>query len=61
VPPGSLVFLVALGIDDDILLMTRAREEPLRHGTRDGVLRALAVTVGSSPAPGWCSGRPSAR
>src|SRR3712207_5004730 len=48
--PGILligfVFLVALGIDYNIFLMTRAREETLRHGTRDGVLRALAVTGG---------------
>ena len=48
--PGILligfVFLVALGIDYNIFLMTRAREESARHGTRDGVLRALAVTGG---------------
>ncbi|HEX2073344.1 MAG TPA: MMPL family transporter [Geodermatophilus sp.] len=48
--PGILliafVFLVALGIDYNIFLMTRAREESLRHGTRDGALRALAVTGG---------------
>ena len=40
------MFLVALGIDYNIFLMTRAREESARHGTRDGVLRALAVTGG---------------
>jgi RND superfamily putative drug exporter len=48
--PGILligfVFLVALGIDYNIFLMTRAREESLRRGTREGVLRALAVTGG---------------
>ncbi len=48
--PGILliafVFLVALGIDYNIFLMTRAREESMRHGTRAGVLRALAVTGG---------------
>jgi RND superfamily putative drug exporter len=48
--PGILligfVFLVALGIDYNIFLMTRAREESARYGTRDGVLRALAVTGG---------------
>jgi putative drug exporter of the RND superfamily len=48
--PGILliafVFLVALGIDYNIFLMTRAREESLRHGAREGVLRALAVTGG---------------
>jgi RND superfamily putative drug exporter len=42
----GFVFLVALGIDYNIFLMTRAREESLRRGTRDGVLRALAVTGG---------------
>jgi RND superfamily putative drug exporter len=48
--PGILliafVFLVALGIDYNIFLMTRAREESARDGTKDGVLRALAVTGG---------------
>jgi putative drug exporter of the RND superfamily len=48
--PGILligfVFLVALGIDYNIFLMTRAREESARHGTRRGVLTALAVTGG---------------
>ncbi|RZU34012.1 MMPL family transporter [Blastococcus saxobsidens] len=48
--PGILligfVFLVALGIDYNIFLMTRAREESAQHGARDGVLRALAVTGG---------------
>ncbi|MGY1813875.1 MMPL family transporter [Blastococcus sp. SYSU D00820] len=42
----GFVFLVALGIDYNIFLMTRAREESARHGTRSGVLRALAVTGG---------------
>ena len=42
----AFVFLVALGIDYNIFLMTRAREEAQRHGTRAGVLRALAVTGG---------------
>jgi RND superfamily putative drug exporter len=42
----GFVFLVALGIDYNIFLMTRAREESARHGTRDGILRALAVTGG---------------
>ncbi|RBY96322.1 hypothetical protein DQ237_10760 [Blastococcus sp. TF02-8] len=42
----GFVFLVALGIDYNIFLMTRAREESQRHGTKDGVLRALAVTGG---------------
>lgn len=42
----GFVFLIALGIDYSIFLMTRAREESYRHGTRKGVLRALAVTGG---------------
>ncbi|MFD1814459.1 MMPL family transporter [Rhodococcus gannanensis] len=46
VPLFAFVFLVALGIDYNIFLMTRAREEALRIGTRPGVLRALTVTGG---------------
>ncbi|MFD6099860.1 MMPL family transporter [Nocardiopsis flavescens] len=46
VPLFAFVFLVALGIDYSIFLMSRAREETLAHGHRDGVLRALAVTGG---------------
>ena len=42
----GFVFLIALGIDYSIFLMTRAREESGRLGTRKGVLRALAVTGG---------------
>ncbi|MGY1723886.1 MMPL family transporter [Blastococcus sp. SYSU DS0533] len=42
----GFVFLVALGIDYNIFLMTRAREESTRHGARNGVLRSLAVTGG---------------
>jgi RND superfamily putative drug exporter len=45
-PLFAFVFLVALGIDYNIFLMTRVREETLRHGTRDGVLRGLSVTGG---------------
>lgn len=44
VPLYGFVFLVALGIDYNIFLMTRVREETLHHGTREGVLRGLAVT-----------------
>jgi RND superfamily putative drug exporter len=33
------VFLVALGVDYNIFLMTRVREESLAHGTRPGILR----------------------
>ncbi|MDH6280132.1 MMPL family transporter [Prescottella agglutinans] len=45
-PLYAFVFLVALGIDYNIFLMTRVREETLTHGTRTGVLRGLAVTGG---------------
>jgi RND superfamily putative drug exporter len=43
-PLLSFVFLVALGIDYNIFLMARVREETIRHGTREGMLRGLAVT-----------------
>ena len=46
VPLFDFVFLVALGIDYNIFLMTRVREESLKHGTRQGVLRGLTVTGG---------------
>jgi len=46
VPLYGFVFLVALGIDYNIFLMTRVREEALQHGTREGVLRGLTVTGG---------------
>ena len=46
VPLYAFVFLVALGIDYSIFLMTRVREESLRHGTREGVRRGLTVTGG---------------
>src|SRR5699024_2199694 len=46
VPLFGFVFLVALGIDYNIFLMTRVREETLVHGTRRGVVRGLAVTGG---------------
>ncbi len=45
-PLFAFVFLVALGVDYNIFLMTRAREEAVLHGTRDGMLRALALTGG---------------
>jgi RND superfamily putative drug exporter len=44
IPTFAFIFLVALGIDYTIFLMARAREEARRHGTREGMLRALAVT-----------------
>jgi RND superfamily putative drug exporter len=45
-PLFAFVFLVALGVDYNIFLVARAREETLRHGSREGMLRALAVTGG---------------
>ena len=42
----GFVFLVALGIDYNIFLMTRVREEALRHPTRRATLTGLAVTGG---------------
>ncbi|MFJ1759858.1 MMPL family transporter [Amycolatopsis sp. NPDC088138] len=46
VPLFGFVFLVALGIDYNIFLMTRVREEALTRGTRDGTLRGLSLTGG---------------
>ncbi|NPD05372.1 MMPL family transporter [Nocardioides sp. zg-1308] len=45
-PLFAFVFLVALGIDYNIFLMTRVREETATHGTRRGSLIALASTGG---------------
>ncbi|WP_205324466.1 MMPL family transporter [Glycomyces sp. YM15] len=42
----GFVFLVALGIDYNIFLMTRVREESTRIGTRAGTLRGLVATGG---------------
>ncbi|GAA1055699.1 membrane protein [Agromyces luteolus] len=46
VPLFGFVFLVALGVDYNIFLMTRVREETARHGTREGILRGLRLTGG---------------
>ena len=46
VPLFGFVFLVALGVDYNIFLMSRVREESLKHGTRPGILRGLVVTGG---------------
>lgn len=46
VPLFGFVFLVALGVDYNIFLMTRVREESLVHGTREGMRRGLSVTGG---------------
>jgi RND superfamily putative drug exporter len=42
----AFIFLVALGVDYNIFLMTRAREEAARLGTREGILVALESTGG---------------
>jgi len=43
-PTFAFIFLVALGIDYTIFLMSRVREEARRHGTREGMLRGLTAT-----------------
>jgi RND superfamily putative drug exporter len=42
----SFLFLVALGVDYNIFLVSRAREEAAVSGTREGMLTALRVTGG---------------
>jgi putative drug exporter of the RND superfamily len=42
----AFIFLVALGVDYNIFLMTRAREEAAVRGTREGILAALVSTGG---------------
>ncbi len=44
VPLFGFIFLVALGVDYNIFLMTRVREESLKHKTLPGILRGLSVT-----------------
>ncbi|WP_449351413.1 MMPL family transporter [Streptomyces shaanxiensis] len=46
VPLYGFVFLVALGVDYNIFLMSRVREESLRHGVRQGTIRGLVTTGG---------------
>lgn len=46
VPLYGFVFLVALGVDYNIFLMSRVREETIEHGARQGVLRGLITTGG---------------
>ncbi|MFF8837064.1 MMPL family transporter [Streptomyces sp. NPDC015130] len=46
VPLYGFVFLVALGVDYNIFLMSRVREETELHGTREGVRRGLVATGG---------------
>ncbi|PWN04660.1 hypothetical protein DJ010_03295 [Nocardioides silvaticus] len=52
-PLFAFVFLVALGIDYNIFLMTRVREETVNHGTRKGSLIALSSTGGVITSAGF--------
>jgi RND superfamily putative drug exporter len=52
-PLFAFVFLVALGIDYNIFLMTRVREETATHGTRRGSLIALSSTGGVITSAGF--------
>ncbi|MEB3052512.1 MMPL family transporter, partial [Mycolicibacter sp. MYC123] len=45
-PLLAFLFLVALGVDYTIFLVTRAREETPAHGTRAGMVRAVSATGG---------------
>jgi len=45
-PLFAFIFLVALGIDYNIFLMTRVREESQKIGTRAGIIKGLTVTGG---------------
>ena len=44
IPLFAFIFLVALGVDYNIFLMTRVREESAKLGTKSGILRGLSVT-----------------
>ncbi len=46
VPLLAFLFLVALGVDYNIFLVSRAAEEAREHGTKEGMLRALTATGG---------------
>jgi RND superfamily putative drug exporter len=52
VPLFGFVFLVALGVDYNIFLMTRVREESLKLGTRAGIVRGVQATGGVITAAG---------
>jgi putative drug exporter of the RND superfamily len=51
-PLYIFIFLVALGVDYNIFLSARIREESRRSGIRDGTLRGLGVTGGVITAAG---------
>jgi putative drug exporter of the RND superfamily len=53
IPLFAFLFLVALGVDYNIFLVTRAREEAARYGSREGMLRALTVTGGVITSAGF--------
>ncbi|MBU3750226.1 MAG: MMPL family transporter [Mycobacterium sp.] len=46
IPLFAFLFLVALGIDYTIFLVTRAKEETPLYGTRGGIVRAVSATGG---------------
>ena len=52
-PLFAFVFLVALGIDYNIFLMTRVREEALKFGTRRGALIGIGATGGVITSAGF--------
>jgi RND superfamily putative drug exporter len=52
-PLFAFVFLVALGVDYNIFLMTRVREETATRGTRQGSVVALASTGGVITSAGF--------
>ncbi len=52
IPIYIFIFLVALGVDYNIFLSARVREESRRLGLRDGTLRGLGVTGGVITAAG---------
>ncbi|MDX6297291.1 MAG: putative drug exporter of the superfamily [Nocardioidaceae bacterium] len=52
-PLFVFVFLVALGIDYNIFLMTRVKEEAIKYGTRQGALIGLAATGGVITSAGF--------
>ncbi|KZF05052.1 hypothetical protein A2J04_05000 [Rhodococcus sp. EPR-279] len=45
-PLFAFLFLVALGVDYTIFLVTRTREETPQHGTRSAIVRAVSATGG---------------
>jgi putative drug exporter of the RND superfamily len=52
-PLLAFVFLVALGIDYNIFLMTRVREEAIKRDTRHGAIIGLAATGGVITSAGF--------